>query len=206
MRLLSKAIAFNAAGALVAGLQGTMPVEGGEIIELPFIPDNDIIGGFASLYLLAERAGAQLAVSDQVRFTEDQTVFKGTARYDGKPAKGEGFVIINIANSTATTVETFAKDYANTELGALGVTSVAGTASGDTLITVTGAEVSGTTLGYKVAGKAAAVKSGDSNTGYTTFTTPDDITAVTGKVVTIVEFDANGRAIKVGSASVVAKA
>lgn len=206
MRILSKAIAFNAAGALVAGLQGTMPVEGGEIIELPFIPDNDIIGGFASLYLLAERAGAQLAVSDQVRFTEDQTVFKGTARYDGKPARGEGFVIINIANSAATTAETFAKDYANTELGALAVTSVAGTNSGDTLITVTGAEVSGTTLGYKVLGKAAAVKSGDSNTGYTTFTTPDDITAATGKVVTVVEFDENGRAIKVGTASVVAKA
>jgi len=206
MTLLSKAITFNAAGALVAGLNGTMPIEGGEIIELPFIPDNDIIGGFGSLYLLAERSGSQFAVSEHVKFVEDQTVFKGTARYDGMPVFGEGFVIVNIANASATTSKTFVTDYANTELGALAVTSVAGTASGDTLITVTGAESSGTTLGYKVLGKVAAVKSGDSNTGFTTFTSPDDITAATGKVITVVEFDAAGRAIKVGSAQVVAKA
>lgn len=206
MSLLSKAITFNAAGALVAGLNGTMPIEGGEIVELPFVPDNDIIGGFGSLYLLAERAGSQFAVSEHVKFVEDQTVFKGTARYDGMPVFGEGFVIVNIANATATTTDTFETDYANTALGALGITSVAGTASGDTLIAVTGAAVSGTTLGYKVAGKVVNVNSGDSNTGYTTFTTPDDITAATGKIITMVEFDATGRAIKVGSAQIVAKA
>ncbi|NTW04538.1 MAG: phage major capsid protein [Peptococcaceae bacterium] len=206
MALMSKAISFNAAGAIVAGMNNTMPIEGGEIIELDFVPDNDIIGGYGSLYLLAERAGAQLAASEHVRFIEDQTMFKGTARYDGMPVFGESFVIVNINNASATTTRDFQKDYANTELGALGVTSVAGTASGDTLITVTGAEVSGTTLGYKVAGKVVDVKSGDSNVGYTAFTTPDDITAATGKVITMVEFDANGRAIKVGSAQVVAKA
>jgi HK97 family phage major capsid protein len=51
MTILSKAITFNASGAIVAGQMGTMPVEGGEIVELDFIPDNDIIGGFGSLYL-----------------------------------------------------------------------------------------------------------------------------------------------------------
>lgn len=206
MTLMSKAITFNAAGAIVAGMNGTMPIEGGEIIELDFIPDNDIIGGFGFLYLLAERSGAQMAVSEHVRFLQDQTVFKGTARYDGEPVFGESFVVVNINNASATTTRTFETDYANTEPGALGVTSVAGTASGDTLITVTGTEVSGTTLGYKVGGKVAAVKSGDSKTGYTAFTSPDDITAATGKVITVVEFDAAGRAIKVGSAQVVAKA
>ena len=206
MTILSKAITFNASGAIVAGQMGTMPVEGGEIVELDFIPDNDIIGGFGSLYLLAEREGSLLSMSEHVRFLQDQTVYKGTARYDGAPVIGAGFVIVNINNASATTVKSFETDYANTELGALGVTSVAGTASGDTLITVTGAESSGTTLGYKVLGKAASVASGDSKTGFTTFTTPEDITAATGKVITMVEFDAAGRAIKVGTASVVAKA
>jgi hypothetical protein len=145
-------------------------------------------------------------MSEHVRFLQDQTVYKGTARYDGAPVIGAGFVIVNINNASATTSKTFETDYANTELGALGVTSVAGTASGDTLITVTGGEVSGTTLGYKVLGKVAAVSSGDSKTGYTTFTSPDDITAATGKIITVVEFDAAGRAIKVGSCQVVAKA
>jgi HK97 family phage major capsid protein len=113
MKLLSKAITFNAAGAVVAGLNGTMPVEGGDIVELPFVPDNDIIGGYGSVYLLAERAGAQLAASEHVRFIEDQTVFKGTARYDGMPVFGEDFVIVNIANTAPTTTVTFAADTAN---------------------------------------------------------------------------------------------
>ena len=113
MKLLSKAITFNAAGAVVAGLNGTMPVEGGDIVELPFIPDNDIIGGYGELYLLAERAGASLAVSEHVKFIEDQTVFRGTARYDGMPVFGEGFVIVNIANNAPTTTVNFAPDGAN---------------------------------------------------------------------------------------------
>lgn len=114
MSLMAKMINFNAAGALVAGLNGTMPIEGGAIVELPFIPDNDIIGGYGSLYLLAERAGAQLAQSEHVRFIEDQTVFKGTARYDGMPVFGEAFVIVNIANADPTTSVLFPQDVANT--------------------------------------------------------------------------------------------
>ena len=111
---MAKMINFNAAGALVAGLNGTMPIEGGVIVELPFIPDNDIIGGYGSLYLLAERAGAQLGQSEHVRFIEDQTVFKGTARYDGMPVFGEAFVIVNIANANPTTSVLFPQDAANT--------------------------------------------------------------------------------------------
>lgn len=113
MKLLSKAVTFNAAGALVAGMNNTMPIEGGDIVELPFIHDNDIIGGYGDLYLLAERAGASLASSEHVKFTEDQTVFRGTARYDGMPVFGEGFVIVNIANTAPTTTVTFAADVAN---------------------------------------------------------------------------------------------
>lgn len=204
--LMTALLTFNAAGALVAGINKQMPIIGGEIIILEFMNDYDIAGGYGMLYTLAEREGTYLASSEHVRFIKNQTVFKGVARYDGLPAIAKAFYLINIKNATAATTATFEKDYANTELGALGVTSVAGTASGDTLITVTGAESSGTTLGYKVGGKVAYVKCGDSNTGYTTFTTPNDITAATGKVITMVEFDGNGRAIKVGSAAIVAKA
>lgn len=207
MALLAKAITFNAAGALVAGLNGTMPIEGGEIIELEFVPDNDIIGGFGSLYLLAERAGAQMAVSEHVRFLQDQTVFKGTARYDGAPVFGEGFVIVNINNGSATTSKTFATDYANTDIGALGVTSAASSSeTGDTVITVTGTELSGTTLAYKVAGKAVDVANGSKPTGFTAWNGTDEITAATGKVITVVELNAAGQAIKVGSCSITAKA
>lgn len=94
--LQSKAINFNAAGAVVAGVQNTMPVMGGEAVLLDFIPNNHIIGGYGSLYLLAERAGVQLAQSEHVQFIQDNTVFRGTARYDGRPVFGEAFVGVTI--------------------------------------------------------------------------------------------------------------
>jgi len=112
--LISKAIVFNAAGAITSSINNTLPIVGGDIIILDFLADNDIIGGYGSLYLLAERSGSQLAVSDQVKFVEDQTVFKGTARYDGLPVIGEGFVACNIANAAPTMTATFGSDVANT--------------------------------------------------------------------------------------------
>jgi HK97 family phage major capsid protein len=113
MFIMSKMIAFNAAGALVAGLNYTMPVEGGEIIELDFMADYDIVGGYGSVYSLGERAGITLAQSEHVQFIEDNTVFKGTARYDGKPVFGESFVHININNATPTASVAFSPDTAN---------------------------------------------------------------------------------------------
>lgn len=112
--IMAKAITFNSAGAIVSAQNNTMPVIGGEIIELEFMKDNEICGGYGSLYILAERAEASLSVSDQVRFIEDQTVFKGTARYDGTPVLGEGFVLVNFNDTAPTTSLTFATDTANT--------------------------------------------------------------------------------------------
>ena len=112
-KLVAEAMAVNAAGAIVAGVDGRMPVIGGVIEVLDFIPDNVIVGGYFDLYTLAERAGAKFASSEHVKFIEDQTVFKGTARYDGKPAIAEGFVVIGINGVTPTAAMTFAADTAN---------------------------------------------------------------------------------------------
>lgn len=112
--LISNALTINAAGSIVSGIGGTMPVIGGTIEVLSFIPDGVMIGGYGDLYLLAERAGAAIAQSEHVRFLEDQTVFKGTARYDGLPVIAEGFVAIGL-NGAAPTADavTFAEDTAN---------------------------------------------------------------------------------------------
>lgn len=112
--LQAKALAFNSAAALTAGITSEMPVVGGQIVELDFVPDNQIIGGYMDLYLLAEREGTTLEQSAEVRFIEDQTAFKATARYDGKPVRGEAFVIVRYDNTAATTSLTFASDAANT--------------------------------------------------------------------------------------------
>lgn len=111
--LVANALSINAAGAIVTGMEKTMPVIGGAIETLDFIPDNVIIGGYGDLYLLAERAGTTLAQSEHVRFIEDQTVFKGTARYDGVPVIPEAFVAIGIGGTKPTATMTFAEDKAN---------------------------------------------------------------------------------------------
>lgn len=112
-KLVANALSINAAGAIVTGQSGTMPVIGGTIEKLSFIPDDVIIGGYGDLYLLAERAGTALAQSEHVRFIEDQTVFRGTARYDGLPVIAEGFVAIGINGTKPTAAVVFAEDVAN---------------------------------------------------------------------------------------------
>ena len=114
MKVVAEAMAFNSAGAIVAGVNNTMPVVGGEIVELDFIPNDNIIAGYGELYLMAERAGVTLASSEHFLFTSDKTVFKGTARFDGRPAIAEGFVAIGIGGATPATTVTFAADTANT--------------------------------------------------------------------------------------------
>ncbi|MEG2101434.1 MAG: phage major capsid protein [Flavobacterium sp.] len=112
-QLLAKAITFDAAGAIVSSAKDEMPVIGGKIETLPFMAEGEIVGGYGSLYLLAERKGGEFAVSDQVKFIEDVTVFKGTARYDGKPVIPEGFVAVTMKNVAVTTSVTFAADKVN---------------------------------------------------------------------------------------------
>ena len=112
--LTANALSINAAGAIVSGMNESMPVIGGAIETLDFIPDGVIIGGYGSNYLLAEREGASMAQSEHVRFLEDQTVFKGTARYDGIPVIAEAFVAIGISGTKPTAdAVTFTEDSAN---------------------------------------------------------------------------------------------
>lgn len=111
--LQCKALAFDGAAALTAGVTSEMPIIGGKIVELDFVPDNEIIGGYMDLYLLAEREGTTLEQSREVKFIEDQTAFKASARYDGKPVRGEAFVVVRYDNVAPVTSVTFATDSAN---------------------------------------------------------------------------------------------
>lgn len=112
-KVVAESLAVNAAGAIVAGVNGRMPIVGGIIEVLDFVPDNVIIGGYFDLYLLAERAGTSISQSEHVQFIEDNTVFKGTARYDGTPVIDEAFVAIGIAGTTPDADMDFAEDTAN---------------------------------------------------------------------------------------------
>ena len=113
-KLITNAMSFSSAGAIVTGQTGEMPIVGGKIETLGFIPDDVIIGGYGELYTMLERASMTFARSEHVKFLQDQTVFKGTARYDGKPVIEKGFVAIGIGGTKPTAnAVTFSEDTAN---------------------------------------------------------------------------------------------
>lgn len=113
--LLAESLGANATAAIVAGMNNTMPVIGGNIEEFKFIPNGTIVFGYFGNYVLAERAGTKLGQSEHVKFLDDQTVFKGTARYDGKPAIREAFAVLGIGATPDTTSPKFAGETTTTE-------------------------------------------------------------------------------------------
>ena len=93
-------------------------------------------------------------------------------------------------------------------LGAITVTSSASaTTSGKTAISLSGySPATGETLKYKVADTAPSVTYGQNLKNWTTWNGTDEITAATGKGITVAYVDANYRAQAAGSATVTAKA
>ena len=113
-KLQVEAMSINASGAIVSGMGNTMPIVGGSIELLDFMPDNVMVVGYFEDYLMAERAGAKFAESEHVRFLKDQLVYKATARYDGKPVIAEAFAAIGISNTSVSAgAVKFAQDTAN---------------------------------------------------------------------------------------------
>ncbi|WP_416328427.1 phage major capsid protein [[Clostridium] innocuum] len=113
--LVVEAMDTNMNATIVSGMNDTMPVVGGKVEELKFMADGDITFGYMTNYKAVQRKGLQLGQSEHVRFLEDQTVFKGTERFDGKPVIAEAFGLININGKTPTTSIVFAPDKANEE-------------------------------------------------------------------------------------------
>ena len=197
LHILAKALAFDSSAALVANTN-LFPVIGGTIVEFEDdqIQDNWIAGGFGMNYLLAERAGIEFASSDIPRFLNDQTVFKGTARYDGMPVAGKAFVVVRFDNTAPATSDTFPTDWANTDLNELTIVAAASASNaGKTVLTVTDTLADSSPVLYYKLG-TQAVKAGDkiavSGTGaWTSLTSGStEITAAAGKKITVVELNA----------------
>ena len=114
-KIIAAAMSIDASGAIVSGVNGTMPVLGGIIEVLPtsIMPDDNILTGYFDLYHMVERAGEKFASSEHFLFLSDQTVFRGTTRWDGKPVIAEAFVLIGINGTNPTTSATFVTDTAN---------------------------------------------------------------------------------------------
>ena len=107
----------------------------------------------------------------------------------------------------ATAPAVLRPDFNVTDLTALTVASVAGTAAGDTKITVSGYTLkAGEKYKYKVAtGTAPAVVSGQDLSSWTTWNGTSDITAATDKKITVAVVDASNFAVAAGNTTVTAK-
>ena len=95
-------MSINARVAVVAGVAGQMPVEGGKIIECDFVPNDEMLGGDGQDYLLAQRAGISMDTSEHAMFIQDKTVFRAKARFDGKPVFADGFIAIGLGAEAPT--------------------------------------------------------------------------------------------------------
>ena len=91
-------------------------------------------------------------------------------------------------------------------LGTLTVNSAAGSASGDTKITVTPAKSgAGNVYKYKVAAAETSVEYGQNVKNWSAWDGEADITATTGQVITVVECDSTYKALSAGHATVTTK-
>lgn len=90
-------------------------------------------------------------------------------------------------------------------LGDLTVSSAAGTNKGDTALTISPTKGSGNSYKYKVGDAAVDIVYGQNVKNWTAWDGTSDITAEAGKTITVVECDANYKALKVGSATITVK-
>lgn len=111
--LRAQGMSVNAAGAIVSAVDGAMPAVGGIVEVLDFIPNYNIVGGYFDCYLLGERMGVTIESSQFPRFVEDETIFRGKARYDGQPVIAEAFMALAV-NGASLAPATLAADTANT--------------------------------------------------------------------------------------------
>lgn len=135
-------------------------------------------------------------------------VTAGVVYKDRLPAAPESAAIAALTGITFDTYEPTIErpNFEVKILAALTVQSAAGTAAGDTALTVTGyTPATGEGYVYKVGTAAETVHAGDDLSSWTAWDGSDDITATTGKKITVAVTDAKGYALAAGSATVTAK-
>ena len=208
MQIKAAGLVFTDAGALVSAMDGSIPVEGGTVEELEFMPDGMIAGGYLDAYIMGEREGSSWKRSDEVLFFDDMSAFKATARYDGKPILGEAFVAFTIDGSSPTTSIDFMPDRANESLNALVITGATVT-SGVVAATITGAiasspvyAIQATSASVEIHGNDVVIPGEHGWVKYVTGVKPAGAKA--GQTLHVVELDGDGHIMSYGHVALVA--
>lgn len=100
-RFMPQTVATTSDGRQVVQDVRNANLAGLRVVLTPYMDDDKVLFGSFKRYLLGERQDVTLTSSTDVRFIQDQTVFKGIARYDGKPVKADAFQLVNIVEVPA---------------------------------------------------------------------------------------------------------
>ncbi|WP_044736596.1 phage major capsid protein [Geobacillus kaustophilus] len=99
-RLVEFSIQVDSNGNVVGKLPNlrTPDLLGLRVVFNNFLDEDTVLFGEFEQYTLVERENITIDSSTHVKFTEDQTAFRGKGRFDGKPVKPEAFVLVTITD------------------------------------------------------------------------------------------------------------
>ncbi|NOP79599.1 phage major capsid protein [Bacillus paranthracis] len=97
-RLVEYSIQVDANGNVVGKLPNLAKPDlaGLNVVFNNNLDNDEVLFGDFSQYTLVERESITIDSSTHVKFTEDQTAFRGKGRFDGKPVKPDAFVLVTI--------------------------------------------------------------------------------------------------------------
>lgn len=201
-------------------LRNVQKIENGVVVETLYDRANNTLDGYPVVDLKSLEKGTLYAGDFDYMYygipygmsykISEEAQLSTLTNEDGTPVNlfEQELVALRVTMDVAFMIvkdNAFAKLETSSKLGTLTVTSAAGTATGDTKVTISPAKGEGNTYKYKVAEAAVEVKYGQSVKNWTAWDGSKDITAETEKKITVVECDAEFRAVKAGVATVTAK-
>lgn len=201
-------------------LRNVQKIENGVVVETLYDRANNTLDGYPVVDLKSLEKGTLYAGDFDYMYygipygmsykISEEAQLSTLANKDGTPVNlfEQELVALRVTMDVAFMIvkdTAFAKLESASRLGTLTVSSVDGTAIGDTKVTISPEKTEGNLYKYKVADTDTTVTYGQNVKTWTAWDGSKDITAKTGKKITVVECDAEFRAVKAGSATVTAK-
>lgn len=201
-------------------LRNVQKIENGVVVETLYDRANNTLDGYPVVDLKSLEKGTLYAGDFDYMYygipygmsykVSEEAQLSTLTNEDGTPVNlfEQELVALRVTMDVAFMIvkdTAFAKLESASRLGTLTVSSVEGTATGDTKVTISPEKTEGNSYKYKVADTDTTVTYGQNVKNWTAWDGSKDITAETGKKITVVECDAEFRAVKAGSATVTAK-
>ena len=198
-------------------LRNVQKIENGVVVETLYDRANNTLDGYPVVDLKSLEKGTLYAGDFDYMYygipygmsykISEEAQLSTLTNEDGTPVNlfEQELVALRVTMDVAFMIvkdTAFAKLESASRLGTLTVSSVEGTATGDTKVTISPEKTEGNLYKYKVADTDTTVTYGQNVKNWTAWDGSKDITAETGKKITVVECDAEFRAVKAGSATV----